>query len=253
MKIEGKNIIVTGASSGIGRILVEYLSTYPNVKIVAAARREQLIPQKENVVFPISLDVSTEDGVDELFTFAWKKLGHIDIFIANAGFAYAEKIETPDWKHIVNIFNLNVFSPIYSLEKFARTSNSPIHFVALISGVAYFPLPAYSLYCSTKSALKLFFETYHYEKENNLTISTVYPVATHTEFFERASEKSVSLPFLRQDKESVARKIIQGIIHDKRNIYPSLLFRICLPIVRIFPCFVKLYSLNEKRKINQIL
>lgn len=254
MKIEGKHIVVTGASSGIGKNLVEFLSAYSDVKIVAAARRSELIPRKEGIVFPVSGDVSTQNGVDELFSFALERLGHIDIFIANAGFAYAEKLEKPDWKHISDIFNLNVLSPIYSLEKFAGLANSrQVQFVTLVSAVAYFPLPAYALYCSTKSALRQFFETYRYEKQNNLTISNVYPVATRTEFFENASSGSVSLPFLSQDGDTVARKIIKGIEQNRRNVYPSLLFRIFLPFARAFPFLIKLYALNEKRKAQNIL
>ncbi len=254
MKIEGKNIVVTGASSGIGKCLVEYLAEYSDVKIVAVARRMELIPQKSGVIFPLSLDVSTQEGVDALFQYAYQQLGSIDIFIANAGFAYAEKLEKPDWKHISDIFSLNVFSPIYSLEKLCeQAENAPIQFVSLISGVAYFPLPAYSLYCSTKSALKQFFEAYNYEKKNNLTLSNVYPVATHTDFFKNAAKESVPLPFLSQKKETVARKIIIGIERNKRNIYPSFLFRMFLPVARTFPFLIKLYSLNEKRKMGAIL
>ncbi|MBP1617024.1 MAG: short-chain dehydrogenase/reductase [Bacteroidetes bacterium] len=254
MKIEGKHIVVTGASSGIGKSLVEFLSAYERVKIVAAARRSELIPKKEGIIFAISLDVSTQKGVDELFSFALQKLGHIDIFIANAGFTYTERLIKPDWGHISDIFSLNVFSPIYSLEKLmAAEGERQIQFVTLISGVAYFPLPAYALYCSTKGALRLFFEAYRFEKNDNLIVSNVYPVATRTEFFEKAALGSVSLPFLSQDQETVARGIINGIERDKRNIYPSLLFRLFLPVARAFPFLIKAYSLNEKRKVSDIL
>lgn len=254
MKIEGKHIVITGASSGIGKSLVELLSACEGVKIVAAARRSELIPTKEGIVFPVSADVSTQDGVDELFSFALERLGHIDIFIANAGFAYAEKLEKPDWKHISDIFNLNVFSPIYSLEKFARLASSrQTQFVTLISAVAYFPLPAYALYCSTKSALRQFFEAYCYEKENNLTISNVYPVATRTEFFKNAASGSVSLPSLSQDADTVAKRIMKGIERNRRDIYPSLIFHVFLPIARAFPFLIRIYSLNERRKMSFLL
>ena len=44
-------------------------------------------------------------------------MGGIDLFIANAGFAYYEKIEKPDWDHLTRIYQLNVFSAIYATEK----------------------------------------------------------------------------------------------------------------------------------------
>jgi short-subunit dehydrogenase len=254
MQIEGKYIVITGASSGIGKSLVEFLSLRSGVKIVAAARRNELIPKKDGIVFSVAIDVSTQGGVDQLFDFAIQKLGHIDIFIANAGFAYAEKLDKPDWQRISDIFSLNVFSPIYSLEKlFAQQQGRRIQFVTIISGVAYFPLPAYALYCSTKSALRLFFESFYFEKNDNLIISNVYPVATRTEFFDKSALGSVSLPFLSQDKETVARRIISGMEREKANIYPSFLFRLILPLARAFPFIVKIYSFNEKRKVSHIL
>lgn len=254
MDMKGKNIVVTGASSGIGKCLVEYLSSYEGVKIVAVARRIELIKEKEQVVFPFQADLSLQEGVDALFEFAESKLGKIDVFIANAGFAFVEKLGKADWKHISDIFNLNVFSTIYSLQKFSSQSNADsIRFVSVVSGVAYFPLPGYALYCSTKSALKMFFEAYDFEKEKKLSISCVYPVATRTDFFDKAAHGTVSLPFLTQGAEEVASKIIKGIEKNKKNIYPSLLFRVFLPLARAFPFLIHLYSLNEKRKVHTFL
>lgn len=92
MDLKGKNIILTGASSGIGRDMLDILALYPNVKIVAVARHADRIPQKEGVVYPYAADVSSKDGVDNVFNYAQEIFdGGVDVFIANAGFAYLEK------------------------------------------------------------------------------------------------------------------------------------------------------------------
>ncbi len=255
MNLEGKNIILTGASSGIGKEILHSLSSYPNIRIIAIARHIDNIPKLEGIIFPFSVDVSTKEGIDKAFDFAKETIGSIDLFIANAGFAYLEKLDKPDWQHIENIYNLNVFSPIYSLEKLVAESGSKqIVFACTISGAGLASLPAYSLYCSTKAALHHFIQTYRYEQPKNLQLSAIYPVATQTGFFDKAAgEKNTPIPFPKQDPKVVAKKIIRGIVRGRKNIYPSIVFRLSYPLGRTFPFFLKIYSLSEKAKVKKWL
>ncbi len=254
MQLTGKNIILTGASSGIGLEMLSLLVA-KGVKIVAVARHVENIPQKEDTVYPFSADVSCKEGVDKVFEYAKQTLGGVDIFIANAGYAYLEKLDTPDWQHIEGIYNLNVFSPIYSLEKLvAENRQNKVAFACIASGAGLVSLPAYSLYCSTKAALHHFMQTYRYEQSDNIQITTVYPVATRTEFFDKATgEKSTPLPFPVQEASTVARKIIKGIEKGKKQIFPSMMFRLFYPIGRAFPFCLKVYSLMEKKKVRKWL
>ncbi len=255
MDINNKNIVITGASSGIGLSLLKMFLDYTDVKIIAVARHVETIPLVEGVVYPFSADLSNEKGVDSLFDYARSVFGKIDIFIANAGYAYLEKLSTPDWKHIEDIFALNVFSPIYSLEKFVRENTSnPQSFVCTISAVAQVSLPYYSLYCSTKAALHQFIEGYRYESPANLHITAVYPVATRTSFFEKAAkEKQPPVPFFSQSSETVAKAIVRGLEKDKKRVYPSFLFRIFNLLGQNFPFIFSLYSASEKRKVDNNL
>ncbi|MDR2950875.1 MAG: SDR family NAD(P)-dependent oxidoreductase [Prevotella sp.] len=253
MDLTGKNIILTGASSGIGKEILSLLITFKDAKIVAVARHIDTIPQVENI-YPFAADVSTQDGVDKVFGYASQLLGHVDVYIANAGYAYLEKLDKPDWQHIEDIYSLNVFSPIYSLEKLVTQYKGKIAFVCTVSGAGLASLPAYSLYCSTKAALHHFVQTYRYEQSRNLQITAVYPVATRTDFFDKATgEKETPLPFPIQDAKTVARTIVRGIEKGKKNIYPSVLFRLFYPIGRAFPFMLKIYSLMEKRKVRKWL
>jgi len=254
MDINSKNIILTGSSSGIGREMLTLLSAFKKTKIIAVARHIDNIPQKENI-YPFAADASSKEGIDSIFDYAEKTVGSIDIFIANAGFAYLEKLKTPDWQHIQNIYNLNVFSPVYSLEKLVESNpDGNIAFACTISGAGLVSLPGYSLYCSTKAALHHFIQTYRYEQSKNVQITAVYPVATRTDFFDKATgEEKTPLPFPIQDAKTVARKIIKGIEKGKKNIYPSLLFRLFYPLGRAFPIFLRAYSFMEGKKVEKWL
>lgn len=255
MKLAGKRIILTGASSGIGREILDILSAKSDIKIVAVARHIENIPGRDGVIYPFSADVSTSEGVDKVFDYAQNAIGGVDVFIANAGFAYLEKLSVPDWQHIEYIYNLNVFSPIYSLQKLiASGGDKPIVFACTISGAGLVSLPAYSLYCSTKAALHHFVQTYRYEQKNNLQITAIYPVATRTDFFDKATgEGNTPLPFPAQSATTVANKAVAGIEKGKKTIYPSLLFRIFFPIGRAFPFLLKVYSLTERVKVMKWL
>lgn len=253
MQISHKNIILTGASSGIGKELLILLSAYSGVQIIAVARHVENIPVAENII-PFAADISTQEGVDSLFKYSQQIFGNTDIFIANAGFAYVEKLQEPDWRHIENIFSVNVTSPIYSLEKFMQEGDFEKTFVSTISCVAMASLPAYSLYCSTKSAMHQFIETYRYEQSRNLNLVAVYPIATRTDFFDKAAGKNnTPLPFPSQNVKTVAKAIVKGIEKNKKKVFPSLFFRILYPIGRAFPIFMRLYSASEKKKVSSYL
>lgn len=235
--------------------MLDILCGYDNTKIIAVARHTEHIPVIENKVYPLAIDVSSKEGIDRLFQSAIGILGHIDVFIANAGFAYLEKLTAPDWLHIEKIYHLNVFSPVYSLEKLiAISGDKPVCFACTVSGAGLVSLPAYSLYCSTKAALHHFIQTYRYEQKKTLQITAVYPVATKTDFFDKATgEKETPLPFPSQNAKIVAKKIIRGIEKGKKRVYPSVLFRLFYPIGRAFPFMLKIYSSMEKRKVKKWL
>lgn len=256
MKIGGKNIILTGASSGIGLEVLKLLSQYDNVRIIAAAKDNiESIPRKEGTIFPFLADLSKKEWIDSLFDYARSVLGDIDIYIANAGISYLEKLDTPDWEHIEGIFSLNVFSPIYSLEKMTESSKGrKIFFACTSSCVAIIPLSYYSLYTSTKSATRLFFDTYRYEKDKNVHTMTIFPIATYTPIFDKASKiANPPLPFLRQEPETVAKAIVRGIEKNKTKVYPSYLFRLFHVVGHIFPFAFRIYSWNEKKKAEKHL
>ena len=112
--IENKNIIVTGASSGIGKSIMEELLQQPGNRIIAAARGADKITGYGDNVIPFSCDLSTKEGVDALFAKAEEVFDKIDIFFCNAGAPYYERFDYEDWDRISRIFDLNTVGHIYS-------------------------------------------------------------------------------------------------------------------------------------------
>jgi len=237
MKIQGARIVLTGAGAGIGAALLRQLCFY-DCQIVAVdinettlqdvIRRISILKVKTFAkIIPFVGDISQAENIDNLFAFSVEKMQGIDIFIANAGFAYYEKLGNADWKHTEKIFQLNVFSPIYSFQKM-RTLNSgkPYYFCLTASAMAFMGLAGYALYGATKAALERFADAYYQEKDDMGYLGLAYPVSTKTNFFRQADGKIAPTYFPAQSPHTVASAMINGIKKNRKRIFPSFLFRI---------------------------
>ena len=253
MQIAHKNIILTGAASGIGKVLLDQLLDFEGIKIIAVDLNE--IENASEKIIPFVCDLSQQSEVDRLFAFAIAQFQTIDIFIANAGFAYYEVIAEPDWQRIEKIFQVNVFSPIYAFQKMKALNVGREYFVLMTSSaMAKVAIPGYALYGATKAALDRFEDAYRFESQDLGHLSLVYPIATKTNFFNRStdfSSKNVVVPFPAQTPEEVAKAMIKGILTNETHIYPSSSFQIGRFFQRLFEIIVMPYQYFYARKLKE--
>ena len=243
MNIDGKRIVLTGASSGIGRALLQELSRR-EVQVLAVGRDEARLRDAVRTATPTKAgvmtftgDVAMQSDVDALFAYAIEKMGGIDIFFANAGLAYWERNLEPNWGRIEAIFQTNVFSPVYAAAKmralFAGTDYRVVITSSILGRVG---LDGYALYASTKAALDRFAEVYRLENGSRGQVVLVYPLAVRSSFYQTAGHAPV--PWLSQPAEAVARATLRGIEKDRDTIYtswilpPMLLLNHLLPFTR---------------------
>ncbi|MCP4134218.1 MAG: SDR family NAD(P)-dependent oxidoreductase [bacterium] len=251
MNLNGKNIIITGAGSGIGREILGELLKY-DCKIIAVDLNPDPIKDISPKVTLYKCDLSLAENVDALFDFAVKTLTNIDIFIANAGFAYYEKISSANWEHIEKIYRVNTFSAIYTAEKMKEIyGDRRFSMVVTSSAMGHWSLPGYALYSSTKAAIKGFAEAYRYELNKGQKIQIIYPIATRTNFFKEAGDSPV--PFPSQDAAVVAKKVVRGIKRGSNTIHPSRLYRFLLLLNRVLPVIKVLVLHIESVKFKKWL
>jgi|LSQX01.2.fsa_nt_gb short-subunit dehydrogenase len=253
MDLTGKNIILTGANSGIGFEMLLLLSR--ENKVLAADLRTDAVEALSNGnVIPFICDISSKEGVDSLFNRAQESLGDVDVFIANAGFAYYEIMDYEDWDRVSRIFDTNAVSPIYSYQRFVRRLDGREGVFAITcSGMGIMGMPGYALYGSTKFALNGFQESLHLERPGNVQITSLYPVAVNTGFFRSASDTEFERPYPMQEPDLVARKMIEGIEKKRRKVFPSRLFRFALVLFTVLPPVKKAYLRSERRKLDRFL
>jgi short-subunit dehydrogenase len=256
MNLDQKRIVVTGASSGIGRALLQELSGRP-VQVVAVGRDE---PRLQAAIGSVSAsqarflsftgDLARQSDVDDLFEYSIEMMGGIDLFIANAGFGYWERAQEPDWDRIEVIFKTNVFSPIYALEKMHKLHGAGDYRVVITSSIlGRVGLEGYALYSATKAALDRFAEVYRLETGRPGRLVLVYPMAVRSSFFQRAGRAPI--PWLSQSAEAAARAIVRGLERDVKTIYTSWLLPPMLLVNHLLPFTRRWYQALDAKVARQ--
>ena len=253
--IENKNIIVTGASSGIGKSIMEELLKQEGNRILAACRRAEAITGYGDNVIPFSCDLSTKDGVDALFAKAEELFDKIDVFFCNAGAPYYERFDYEDWNRIQRIFDLNTVGHIYTYSKYLHHLNGRDgRLVYTISAMGEMALPGYALYAASKFAMKGFQQAIRDETPKNLQISCVYPVSTKTNFFKvGGGGVKMEPPFPVQAPEKVGKAVVKGIDKLREHIYPCPVYLPSKILMNAVPPVKKLYIKAQQGKLHRFV
>lgn len=197
--LTGKTIIITGASSGIGKYTaLEYAKHKVNLVIVAR-RIEKLEAIKNEILRNGSLctticaDVTKEADVQNIIKKCIDVYGAPDILVNNVGKGLKKsfhKIEYPEW---INTLHTNLTS-VFLCTKEASTSmmkhNVKGRIITISSLAGLFSVPGYSGYCCSKHAVTSFKHSIKWElRKHNITCKTIYPYKVATEFFDAYQKK----------------------------------------------------------------
>ena len=253
--VSNKNIVVTGASSGIGKSIMDELVGQEGNRILAACRRADMITGYGDNVIPFSCDLSTQEGVDALFARAEELFDKIDLFFCNAGAPYYERFDYEDWGRIQRIFDLNTVGHIYTYSKYLHHLNGREgRLVYTISAMGEMALPGYALYAATKFAMKGFQQAIRDETPENLQISCVYPVSTKTNFFKvGGGGRKMEPPFPVQAPEKVGKAVVKGIDKLKKHIYPCPVYLPSKVLMNVVPPVKKLYIKAQQGKLHRFV
>jgi len=124
MKLQNKSIVVTGASSGMGKAIVELFAREGGNVIAVARRKDRLEALAESLqdapgkVVPFVGDVSSQEAVEAAIDMAVKTFGKLDILVNNAGIM-DDMSPIGDVKNekLHQVFDVNVYGPIYAMRK----------------------------------------------------------------------------------------------------------------------------------------
>lgn len=139
-----KNIIITGASSGIGQALRNHYQELGHNVIGISLSEDDY-----------NCDVSNFDAMKVIFEDIAKKIDKIDIVIPCAGFGLSGAIELIDNKAIQKEYDVNVMGTINTIQCALPLMRENGRIINISSACALFPLPFRAYYCSSKSAVSM--------------------------------------------------------------------------------------------------
>ncbi len=207
--ITGKVIVITGASSGIGKATALHLGEL-GAKVVLGARDESRLTEVADAVARAGgqsifrkTDVSNRQDVIDLVQGACDTYGRLDALFSNAGampIGPIEDLRVDDWDEMVDVNIKGVLHGIAAaLPVFQRQGSG--HFIHTISTAARKTVPNQVVYSATKAAVLALSDGLRQELAGRIRVSTVSPGFTATGF--SAHVKDVNL---RQQMEQAAEK-----------------------------------------------
>jgi len=237
--MEKKVSLVTGASSGLGRRLAMLLCTKSHIVYVTARRKKLLNQLKEECsklpgkIISIPGNLTNRNFREKLIQQIIKNEGQIDYLINNAGFGRSTVFEKEGSIEIQKMIDLNLVTYMHLtsmvLSQMKKQGYGRLLHVGSV--VAFTPLPYFTTYNSTKSAVYAFNRSLRYElKDSAITSTVILPARMKTGFanvaydcYERDGQIVCSNDFNKMagDPMVVAKNIVKKLDKGHEVITPT--------------------------------
>jgi len=231
---QNKVVIITGASSGIGKALAFELANQ-GAKVVLGARREEKLLEITNAIIKNGndaaycvVDVTDESLCQQLIQTAINKYGKLDILICNAGISMRANFKDVKLSVLHRLMNVNFWGAVncvkYALPHLIETKGT---IVGISSTAGIHGLPGRTGYSASKYALTGFLETIRIENlKNKLHVMIAIPGFTESNIrYAALTAEGSEQGFTPRDEkkmmsaEKAAKYIATGIKRKKRHLF----------------------------------
>ena len=217
-----KVVMITGASSGIGRgLAVEIASRGANVGLLA--RRQELLNEivrevtAHNVKAVSAIaDVRDAKAVRAAADRFRKELGPIDVLIANAGIGTTHHAIKLQPEHAAEVIGINVLGAVNSVAAVApeMVERGQGRLVAISSLAAYRGLAKSAAYCASKAALSSYFESVRIDlRHTGVGVTIIHPGFITTDL---TAGRGAKMPYL-MELDYAVKKIVSAIEKEKKT------------------------------------
>lgn len=263
MASDKKCVLITGASSGIGRALAFEFAAH-GFNLFLTARDEGSLrqvagdcAQKFNVETKIHLaDLSDSKAVDDLLQILFASTVEIEILVNNAGFGVMGEFAQTDVETELKMLDVQLAATL-KLTKgllppmIARKSGRILNVASVYS---FAPVPFQTVYSACKAFMLSFSESLSEElKGSGVSVTVVCPGTTQTEFRVRAGIEEKEMP-TGVTAESVARIAVRQTLKGKHLVVPGFLNRLFVFSTRRLPMGIVprlVRYINNKRGVNR--
>jgi short-subunit dehydrogenase len=228
MTIQGKIILITGASKGIGLAAAKLLAEKGATVVLSARSKDALEAAQREIPgsHVIVADMMDEDDIKRMITETVTLCGRIDVLINNAGQGLYASIEQVDLDEYSDILELNVLAPLIAMQAVIphMRSQGGGMIVNISSMVSKMHIPGLGAYASTKYALNALTHTAAVElAKDKINVIAVLPGRTDTDFGKNSLGGGASaMPALRMENmppadsvEKVADAIADAIESER--------------------------------------
>jgi NADP-dependent 3-hydroxy acid dehydrogenase YdfG len=200
--IEGKVVVITGASSGLGEAAARHLSALGASLVLGARRVDRLrsladeLTARDGKALAVETDVTRADQVKALVDAAVRTYGSIDVMINNAGLmpqSLLERLKIDEWDRMIDV---NIKGVLYGIAAALppMTAQKSGHFINVSSVAGHKVRPGGTVYSATKHAVRVISEGLRQEvKPYNIRTTVISPGAVDTELPDTITDPDVAV------------------------------------------------------------
>jgi 3-dehydrosphinganine reductase len=267
---DGKKVLLTGGSSGIGLAAAKALVSYRADVVISARGAERLKAAVEEletvrvgadqVIGSVAMDVANRDSVAEAAPKALELLGGLDVLINNAGIAHPQvALDTPEdiSRSMMNVNYHGVVNVTQALlPHFYRQGHG--HIANVSSMLGFMGIYGYTAYAASKHAVVGYSDCMRQElSDYNIGISILYPPDTDTP--QLAEENKIKPPETKAiagnagmlSPDFVAACLLNGIRKKKYHLLPGFMSKFTYVMFRFFPGIVRFIIDGELKKYRK--
>ena len=194
-------IIITGASSGIGKATAKLLAKKGAKVLLTARSTDKLNSLKKEIedsrgeAYVVTADVTDKKAFETVVTKTLEKYGTINSLINNAGLmplSFVEKLKTDEWNTMVDVNIKGVLNGVSAvLPTLIKNKGGNIINISSMAANRYFPGGA--VYCATKSAVKMFSEGLRQElaPKYGINVTSIEPGAVNTNLTDTITDEDI--------------------------------------------------------------
>lgn len=201
MNLKNKVVIITGASSGIGKATAKKLAKEGASVVLCARSEDELEKIKDQIVsdggkaLVVKTDVTKSADFEKAVSQTLSEYGSVDVLVNNAGLmplSFVEKLKTDEWEKMVEVNIKGVLNGVAAVLPTMRENKSG-HIINISSSAAHNYFPGGAVYCATKVAVKMFSEGLRTElaPKYGIKVTSIEPGVVDTNLFETITDEDI--------------------------------------------------------------
>lgn len=250
--IDGGTILITGASSGIGRAFAQELAPRAGALVLVARRADRLQelagalttahPRLQVHVHPC--DLRDRAAVDALLARVAETVGPVDVLVNNAGLGQMGTVDRSDWGHLQTMIDVNVTALAQLTHRLVQgmVARGRGGILNVSSGFGLEFMPGFAGYVGTKHFVSSFSESLRLDvRSRGVVVTHVCPGPVDTEFIDVMGNPLRRPPptLVRLSAQRCARVALRGFEANKAMVIPGMIMRMVLTVGAVSPRWLK--------------